>query len=284
MPSCHLQLVFPYSGSPQMRQKSPDTPIKSSSTTLMHISLMLILVSFFVVLVSRANFDETKYLEALSSIKQTLGLLPGGRSAIGTEDGHLLDTPGFEQSDTQVIPNLELAKVRALLAPAILNRDASIIHTLNKRIVSLSGGLMFRKDSAEIKPEAAETLKAFALAVAKSSTPITIEGHTGNRPPQTAGIGDNWDISSRRAVAVLDFLVREGGLDQSRLSAFGYAHTKPRHFNMSPTGRARNNRVDLVLDTSRVSAKELENLKEKPSSYIFKGFDFSLEEYVGPQP
>lgn len=259
-----------------MKRRNQDTNIGGGSATLMQISLMLILVSFFIVLVSRANFDETKYAEAVLSIKKTIGILTGGRQVAGTEDGHIMDSQGWEQSEATVIPGLQLAQMRALLAPVILSREASIIHTRDKRIISLSGGLVFRQDSSEIKPEAAETLKAFALAVTNMSIPIAVEGHTSNRPPQTEGAGDNWDISSKRALAVLEFLFKEGGLDRNRLSAFGYADTKPRHSNMNPSGRARNNRVDLVLDTSRISASELDDMAENPSAYHYKGFDFSF--------
>lgn len=243
---------------------------------LMFTTLMLILVSIFVSLLSRANFDETKYASAVSSIRSSFGTLIGGRVATGVEDGLPDQSLGFDEGGQLVLPEMEMAQVRALLAPAILSRDARIIHTRNQRIVSLSAGLLFHLDSDELNEETAAILSDFAQIVADSPVTIAVEGHTDNLPPQTEGVGDNWDVSARRALAVLDYLAGPGGLAPERLSAFSYAGAKPLHSNMTPEGRARNNRVDLVLDFSRARAKDLQNMAEKAESYNFRGFEFLL--------
>lgn len=244
---------------------------------MMFTTLMLILVSFFVVLVSRSNFDETKYFSAATSVRTSFGSLTGGRLAIGADEGLPDMSRGFDEGGRLVLPDMEMAQIRALLAPAILDQDASIIHARGKRIVSLSAGLLFNLDSSEIEPAMAEILLAFARIVAGSDIDIGIEGHTNNLPPQTSGVGDNWDISSRRALAVMNFLVEEGGLPRRRLIAYGYAGSKPLQSNHTPAGRARNSRVDLVLDFSRLETKDLKEMPEKAATYNFRGFDFLLQ-------
>ncbi|MDR0882201.1 MAG: OmpA family protein [Candidatus Adiutrix sp.] len=243
---------------------------------LLYTTLMLILVSFFVVLMSRANFDETKYASAVKSLHKSFGYLPGGRVATGAEEGLPDQSRGFDQGGQLVLPDMEMSQIRALLAPAVLTREVSIIHTQNKRIISLSAGLVFNFDSADIKPEMAEILSSFAAIVADSPVTVAIEAHTDNRPPQTSGVGDNWDISGRRALAVLAYLTGPGGLAPERLTAFGYAGAKPLHSNLTPAGRAKNNRVDLTLDFSRARARDLARMAEKATTYEFSGFDFLL--------
>ncbi len=171
--------------------------------------------------------------------------------------------------------------VACVLAPAILNREARIIRAPGRRIISLSAGLVFKPDSWELSEKTAETLMIFSRIVADDRLPIRVEGHTDNRPPQTRGMGDNWDISSRRALAVLDFLENSGGLSGERLSAFAYAGGRPLYSNLDPKGRAANNRVDLVLDFSALTAEELRDLAEKATTYNFKGFDFLIREDRG---
>ncbi len=248
-------------------------------TMLLYTTLMLILVSFFVVLLSKANFDETKYSTVVSSIKLSFGTFTGGRSPIGDEEGLPDLSRGVDESGRLLIQDLEMAQVRALLAPAIMSREARIIHSRDKRIVSMSAGLLFALDSSEINESMLATLKAFAGIVADSPVDIAIEGHTNNLPPQTSGVGDNWDISSRRALAVMSVLVDQG-LDPARLSAFGYAGSRPLQSNLTPSGRARNNRVDLVMDFSRV--KGLKVLEGQRESFHFRGFDFNLGNRAEP--
>lgn len=262
------------------RKVQPEIP-GVDRTMLMFTTLMLILVSIFVSLLSRANFDETKYASATTSLRSSFGNLTGGRVATGGEDGLPDWSRGIDQGGQLMPLEIELAQVRALLAPALLNREARIIHTRNQRIVSLSAGLVFNLDSAVLNQETAEILANFARIVADSQVPIAIEGHTDNLPPQTEGVGDNWDVSNRRALAVLAYLVESGGLAPERLSAFGYAGVKPLHSNLTPEGRARNNRVDLVLDFSRARAKELQDLAGKAETYNFRGFDFLLRDDSG---
>jgi len=245
---------------------------------LMYTTLMLILVSFFVVLLSRANFDETRFSTVVTSIKSSFGSMTGGRVAIGVDEGLPDQSLGLDQGGNLVLPDLETAQIRAVLAPALLDREARIIHTRNKRIISLSAGLMFNLDSTELTAEMAEILDAIAAIVADSQAGIAVEGHTNHLPPQTAGAGDNWDISSRRALAVLDHLVESGGLAPERLTAFGYAGTKPLYSTRTPEGRARNNRVDLVIDISQIRSRELDKMREKARAFNFQGFDFLLEE------
>ena len=244
----------------------------------MFTTLMLILLSFFVFMVAKSNFDEAKYANAVRSIKRSFGTQPGGRLLIGADEGLPDTTFGIDDSGRILPPDLEIAQIRAVLAPALMSRQASIIHTRNRRIISLSTGLLFKPDEDALTEEMAETLTIFARIMADNSVPVAVEGHTDNLPPQTEGVGDNWDISARRALTVLDFLTETGGLDPARLSAFGYAGSKPLHSNATPQGRARNNRVDLVLDFSGINARELKDLAEKATTYNFRGFDFLLRD------
>lgn len=246
---------------------------------MQYTTLMLILVTFFLVLVSRANFDETKYSSAVSSIRESLGNSPGGRVAVGETEG----LPDFSIGpDLKAMSQeAEMARIRALLAPAVINRDARIIHAGSKRIISLSAGLVFNLDTDEINAEMAETLSAIAAVIGPAAVGVDIEGHTDNRPPQTRGVGDNWDIAGRRALAVLDFLAGEGQLPPERLAAFSYAGAKPLYSNATPEGRARNNRVDLVLDFAKIKPGELDDLADRAESYNFQGFDFLLRNNFG---
>lgn len=280
MPFCRLRRAFLCLGESEVakrRNNGISLDGGHNRTMLMFTTLMLILLSFFVFIVSQSNFDESKYANAVQSIQRSFGPLTGGRLAIGVDEGLPDVTLGLDDGGSLNLPDMNLAQIRAVLAPAIIDNQASIIHKRTQRIISLSAGLVFELDDETINEKMAGTLLTFARIMAENKVPIVVEGHTDNTPPQTAGVGDNWDVSGRRALAVMQFLIDSGGLDPARLTAMAYAGSKPLYSNATPNGRARNNRVDLVLDFSQVGAEELKAMVEKATTFNFKGFDFFLK-------
>jgi outer membrane protein OmpA-like peptidoglycan-associated protein len=76
---------------------------------------------------------------------------------------------------------------------------------------------------------------------------ITIEGHTDNVGTDAY----NQDLSTRRAAAVKDALVRDFKVPAGRLTTAGFGESRPRETNDTIAGRARNRRVELVRDCDR---------------------------------
>lgn len=76
---------------------------------------------------------------------------------------------------------------------------------------------------------------------------IIIEGHTDSVPINTARFPSNWELSAARAISVVQYLVGKG-VDPRRLRAVGRADTRPIATNENAAGRARNRRVNVLLD------------------------------------
>jgi chemotaxis protein MotB len=76
--------------------------------------------------------------------------------------------------------------------------------------------------------------------------PVRVEGNTDNVPISTAEFHSNWDLSTSRADAVLEFLLAHG-VAPNRLSATGYADQRPIATNATADGRSLNRRVELVV-------------------------------------
>ena len=64
---------------------------------------------------------------------------------------------------------------------------------------------------------------------------------------QHAGVGDNIDLSSRRAANVVEYFSSHG-VDPNILSAKGFGATRPIAPNDTPQGRAQNRRIEIVLE------------------------------------
>ena len=78
---------------------------------------------------------------------------------------------------------------------------------------------------------------------------MNIQGHTDDTPIDTDQFPSNWELSAVRATTVLRYLVR-GGVQPERLSATGYGDSVPLAPNSSYVNRARNRRIEFVLEKS----------------------------------
>lgn len=105
-------------------------------------------------------------------------------------------------------------------------------------------GVFFDTGKAEIKPESKAQLDEMAkLLQSNPSFKVHVVGHTDNQGP----LETNLALSRQRAQAVVDALVKSYKVEAKRLSAAGVASYAPLASNADDTGRARNRRVELVL-------------------------------------
>jgi len=111
--------------------------------------------------------------------------------------------------------------------------------------------VLFDSASAAIRPDGDSVLRVVGSALQSVDNPIRVEGHTDSNPIHTAQYPSNWELSVDRASAVVRFF--EGlGLARTRLRPEGYADVFPLESNDTPEGRARNRRVEIVVQSKLV--------------------------------
>jgi len=76
---------------------------------------------------------------------------------------------------------------------------------------------------------------------------VMVEGHTDNVPIGNACIKDNWDLSVKRATAVVRVLEEEHYVAPERMIAAGRSEFLPVADNASSGGRSRNRRTEIVI-------------------------------------
>ena len=103
-------------------------------------------------------------------------------------------------------------------------------------------GVYFTTASAQVLDASMPALQRFAALVSQHPDwRITIEGHTDN----IGSAAYNIELSTRRAEAVRDVLVRRFSVPASRLLSRGYGLTRPVETNATDEGRAHNRRVEV---------------------------------------
>lgn len=103
----------------------------------------------------------------------------------------------------------------------------------------------FDTDKADIKPQYHEAIATVGEFMKKyPTTTAIIEGHTDN----VGGAAYNMKLSQKRAENVVAYLVKNFGIDSSRLEAKGFGETRRIAYNSTAEGRQKNRRINAVID------------------------------------
>lgn len=161
------------------------------------------------------------------------------------------------------------AKVMEL--QAILDSKDSVMHALRRTItdalvgfegegleismregkvyVSLDEQLMFQSGRWDVDAKGRQALVNLARVLEKETEiNIMIEGHTDNVPYGARGnIEDNWDLSVKRATAIVKILLNNSNIDPTRLTAAGRGEYMPVAPNTTAESRAKNRRTEIIL-------------------------------------
>ncbi|RUO80775.1 flagellar motor protein MotB [Idiomarina tyrosinivorans] len=105
----------------------------------------------------------------------------------------------------------------------------------------------FPAGSAFLQPQFRPIIRKVAELLKDIPGEITISGHTDNRQVVSEMYSSGWDLSSARAVAVAEEMLKVKDFGEDRMVVMGYADTKPLVPNNSAENRAINRRVDIAI-------------------------------------
>jgi chemotaxis protein MotB len=116
-------------------------------------------------------------------------------------------------------------------------------------VLTFLAEVFFNSGQAEILKQGKDALDKVAQ-IFKKDVPeslVAIEGHTDSDPIVRSSWKSNWELSTARSLAVLHYLIDEGGVPPDKLSAVGYGEYRPVASNGSAEGKKKNRRVEIVI-------------------------------------
>ena len=132
-------------------------------------------------------------------------------------------------------------------------------------IVKFKTDFTFATGSDQVTDKAKQAIGRFAQILnseAAKGYELMVAGHTDNTPvvnPQTkVKHPDNWYLSSHRAIAVSDELIRHQ-INPQRVAVVGYADQRPIAANTTTQGKAQNRRVEVLILPSTVRSTVAKN-------------------------
>jgi chemotaxis protein MotB len=251
---------------------------------LTYADMITLLMALFMVLFSISSVNISKYKTLQQSLKAAFSgsILPGGKSIVqsGSEStsSHTpatseipaivpltpnvpkpVDTSARQISTAmlsasassqeqasfehlkQLLDSYARAHGFAHQVQTLIDRQGLVVRVLTDKLLFASGQARLEASGDPLLVEVSHLLNV------DQRHPITVQGNTDNVPIASSQYPSNWELSTARATTVVRYLIAHG-VSARRLGASGYADLHPVAPNSTATGRARNRRVDIVLE------------------------------------
>jgi len=148
--------------------------------------------------------------------------------------------------------NMKKLKETLLKSLKAFDGKGLTVHEKDGKVyVSMENKLLFQTGSWAVNAEGKTAIVEVGKVLAQNQElSILIEGHTdddkitGNLG---GGIESNWDLSTKRATAIVNILSENKGVNKQNLTAAGRGEFAPLMSNDTPEGKAKNRRIEIIL-------------------------------------
>ena len=210
----------------------------------------MMLLVFFFMLYSISVSDPQRFEENMSSVRVSLGDDPNIISPLG-------EYPRKERTQAQLRKQVVAMQTRAFndirvfIAQNGMEANVGAVLEEGSIILRLPEGTLFAPGTEHILPDGLKTLNQLKdLFIIQSQQTINIRVYTDDAPlPWGTRFRNNWEHSALRAALVLRHLLAQG-IEPGRLTATGFGQLEPLFPNTTEINRAKNRRIEFVLELS----------------------------------
>jgi len=193
--------------------------------------------------------------------RELLAQLEAKELALAAENDRLLKLEADMQERSQRIAELELlitSKDQAMrdlknaissALTAFEGKGLTVEQRNGKVYVSMENKLLFKSGSWAIGSKGRIAIEQLGSVLADNpEIAVLIEGHTDNDPFSSGGqIANNWDLSTKRATAIVQILSENASINPESLTAAGRGEYAPITSNDDTEGKAKNRRIEVIL-------------------------------------
>ncbi|SFB97841.1 flagellar motor protein MotB [Pseudoalteromonas denitrificans] len=241
--------------------------------------LMSLLMCFFVLLLSYSEMDVLKFKQIAGSMKMAFGVqnqiqvedIPKGVSVVADSFSPSIPEPtpieAVQQSTSDLTQeNLEIKtgnkqtikdndqykiKLEQIFEQEIEEGLIEFELLGQQLIIRLKEQGSFPSGSSFLQPSFKPLLVKISRELNAIPGEITVSGHTDNLPVSNELHNNNWDLSAKRAAAILNELLKNIHFDSSRIKMQAFADNKPLFKNNSAINRSKNRRVEIAINQGK---------------------------------
>ncbi len=204
---------------------------------------------------------ETIQQQTVEMTQQMLEFQAGDESSAGGRQEQRGEKRGGESSSTseevaaatavsaadQEQMNDLVKKIAQQLEKQIIDGAIELESLGQQIIIRIRENGSFPSGSAFLQPQFKPIIQDIGRLLKDVPGEITVSGHTDDFQVSNELYINNWDLSSKRAVAVASELQKVPGFDKTRMMVVGRAETRPLVPNDSREDRRRNRRVEISI-------------------------------------
>lgn len=193
--------------------------------------------------------------------RELLRQLGEKEKALAAEQNRLDKAKNDLQASTQRLAELEnlmaakdasMRKLKETLSNALNSfegKGLTVQQKNGKVYVSMENKLLFNSGSWAVGSEGRRAVvEVGKVLAANQDISVLIEGHTDDDAYGGSGpIADNWDLSTKRATAIVTILGENRSINRQNLTAAGRSEYAPLASNTTPEGKAKNRRIEIIL-------------------------------------
>ncbi len=193
--------------------------------------------------------------------RELLAQLEAKEQALATESERLNNLKKELESRSKRVAELENviaakdANMRALkdaISKALTNfegKGLTVEQRDGKVYISMENKLLFKSGSWSVGTEGRKAVQQLGSVLGENpEISILIEGHTDNDPYSGNGqLSGNWDLSTKRATAIVNILRENNSINPENLTAAGRGEFAPIATNDTAAGKAKNRRIEVIL-------------------------------------
>lgn len=224
------------------------------SWLLPYSDLLTLLLALFIVMFAMGQVDKAKF----EKVREQFNMIFAGGSGVLEKDGSSilpLQIQNIQETSAAInsseVEEDRMASIKKRIEEEIEKNGYSdkVKVVLNKEglEITIQDAILFNSGEAEVLKGVSPMLQQISSTLSGLDNSIKIVGHTDNVPIRTDKFRSNWDLSTMRAINVLNFMVEQGELNPERFSVQGYGQYSPKFDNLTPDGRAKNRRVEIFL-------------------------------------
>jgi len=241
---------------------------------LPYADLLTLLLALFIILFASSQVDEKKYAQVMQGLNSAFN---GGISV-------------FEESDTISIDDISAKDIKNInengqgqnqALKDQINKEKQDMEAIKKKLdsfiaenglilqlqtnvtndmlkITIQDYALFDSGKAVVKPEAQKL--ASVISDMLSMYPdykVEVAGHTDNIPINNNEFESNWDLSAKRSLNFMKYLLKSNNINQARFRSIGYGEYQPIDTNQTSEGRAKNRRVEVNIIRNTIEAKTI---------------------------